>query len=131
MSRKKELDTILFFKPTVLKNIPITEEDEKKYFEWSEEGKHKHDIKDSHFTDGFNVLVSSRKWATRHMAMYEEGVLDGSMPYSIITEGMPYYVIDFMCKEMFKGKDSELIQKIYEANSPQTKIKIPTKKNRR
>lgn len=43
------------------------------------------------------------------MGMYEEGVLEGSMPYSVILDGMPKSVVEFMAKEMFKGRDADSI----------------------
>ena len=50
--------------------------------------------------------------------MFEDGVLDGSMPYYVILGGgevpIPRYVVDFMKKAMFKGEDIDLIEKVYQ-----------------
>lgn len=111
--REKELEVFSYFMPSSLKHIEITEKDKEKYFEWSERGLHKEDVKVSHFNDGFNALVSAKAWAGRHMEIYEEGVLSGDMPYVVILEGTPRNVVDFMKKEMFKGIDAEIIEDLY------------------
>ncbi len=70
--------------------------------------------------------------------MYEDGVLDGSMPYFVILGGydktvvrkwwqfwkkkythvhdpIPRAVVNQMKKEMFKGIDAEIIEKCYQS----------------
>lgn len=131
--RQTDLETILYFRhPSTLK-IPITEQDIDKFFEFSEKGKHREDVKMNHFTDGFNVLVDAKQWRGVHMSMYEEGVLEGTMPYLTILGGyskkrnwwqfwkpkfihgpLPKSVVNFMKKDMFKGIDAHIIENTYQ-----------------
>lgn len=113
--KETELETLMYFMPRACRKISITNADVAKYFEWSEQGKHKDDIKQSHFTDGFNALVAAKQWRGRHIhEMYEPGILDGTMPYIVILEGAPRSVVDFMKKEMFQGIDAEAIEKCHQ-----------------
>jgi len=65
-------------------------------------------------------LLWGKVYRGRHTEMYEEGILDGSMLYWVILGGYspkeipPRSVVDFMKKEMFKGIDSDLIEKTYQ-----------------
>lgn len=127
-NRKTELEVLMYFMPNSSNHISITEEDTKKYFEWSEQGKHKRDIKQSHFTDGFNALVSAKQWRGRNIhELWEPGVLEGDTPYYVLLGGhegeelMPRVVVEFMKREMFKGVDSELIETLYKEISEEKK----------
>ena len=114
LRKEQDLETIKYFMPEFMKTIPISDEDVERFFEYSERGLHKHLLSTGlgiHHQDGFNALCEGKRWRGIHMQMYEEGVLDGSTPYNILVEGAPKSVIDFMAKEMFKGKDKELILK--------------------
>ncbi len=114
--RKKELECITYFIPRFVKWDKITEEDIKKYFEWSDEGKHK-DIIKSHWEfphDGFTALRQGKRWRAIHAKeMYEGGILDGSIPYSVLLEGFPKCVMEYLSKEMFQGHDKELIEEVW------------------
>lgn len=106
-----------------------TEEDIKKFFEWSEKGLHK-EVKYGDMSY-FNALRQGKRWAGIHMhEMYEQGILDGSVPYFTLLGGfdnnkkwwqfwksphnaIPRAVVDFMKKEMFRGADSEIIEDAY------------------
>lgn len=105
-----DLETIKYFIPSACRDIKILPEDVTMFFEYSERGFHKKYIKQSHFCDGFNALVQGKVWRGRHMEMYEEGALDYSMPYSVILQGMPRIVVDFMKNELFKGMDRDRIE---------------------
>lgn len=128
--QKKDLETIIYFIPESRRSIPITDKDIEKFFEHSDHGKHKEDTVMSHFWDGFNVLVAGKRWRGIHMEMYEEGVLDGSVPYFCLLGGLenkkrwwqfwksphkpvPRSVVEFMKKEMFKGSDADVIEQTY------------------
>ena len=127
--RLNEKDLLLFFNQD--KSVNITDKDYEDYFSLSEKG-----IKPKEKTEGFLSLENSKRWRGIHMEMYEEGVLEGSMPYFIILGGydktikrkfwefwkprhihnpLPRRVVDFMKKEMFKGTDSEIIEKTYQS----------------
>jgi len=110
---------------TVLKNIEITKDDEKKFIEYSSHGKHKLDKKLSHFADGFSALIAGKRHAGFTMAMWEESVLSGDVPYltlfgdRILPRGkniFPEFIVKFASNEMFKGLDRKLIMDIYNKN---------------
>ncbi len=112
--QKNDIELAKYFIPKSISHIKITPEDERLYLEYSEQGKHKDLIKQSHFTDGFNALVSGKQWRGRTVhELWEQGILDGSVPYSVLLEGLPELVVDFMKKEMFKGDDADLIERVY------------------
>jgi len=114
--RRDEIKCLLYFKPSNLKYPAPTDEDIIRYFEWSEQGKHKDEIND-YTMDGFNCLFQCKRWRgiTCH-EMYEQGVLDGSVPYSVMLDGVPEPVAKFLSKELFKGMDQELIMNIWANN---------------
>lgn len=108
-AQKNDLETIRYFIPRCLEAIEIQDHDIKRFLEYSERGLHKEDVRMSHFRDGFNTLVQGKIWRGRHMELYEDGVMDGSMPYRVICEDAPQPVLAFMRKEMFKGQDADKI----------------------
>lgn len=129
-SQQKELVVWRYFIPTCCHWKGETEEDLKKFFEWSEKGKHK----ESHYGDlsYFNALREGKSWAGVNMQMWEDGVLDGTMPYFTILGGLendkkwwqfwksphkpiPREIVDFMKKELFKGVDAEIIEDCYQS----------------
>ena len=138
--KEKEIELLLWFMPSTLKHINITKEDIKKFFEYDEQGKHKKDIKLSHFDDGFNALIGAKQNRGRNMEFWEDGIMSGLQPYNDLlgnNEGcitrrwynpmryfkgkykfynipLPRNVVDFMKKELFKGMDAELIEKLYQ-----------------
>jgi len=65
-------------------------------------------------------LLEGKRWQGIHMQMWEDGNLDGTIPYWVLMGGedlkeiLPRIVVDFMKKEMFKGIDAELIEKVYQ-----------------
>lgn len=137
-----DLESIMYFIPKTIEHIEITHEDVKMFFEYSDKGLHKEKtgtfvLLPKELQNGFNALIEGKKWRGINMMMYEEGVLDGTMPYYTLLGGydgtrkrkwyelwkpkyvhyhipMPRSVVDFMEKEMFKGKDAELIEKVYQ-----------------
>jgi hypothetical protein len=117
--QQKDLETVKYFIPRAYKNVHITEDDEKMFLEYSEQGLHKEFITQGNLIDigkykGFNALCDGKKWRGIHIhELYEQGILDGSMPYCVILEDMPRVVVDFLKKEMFGGIDSNLIEKCY------------------
>lgn len=77
---------------------------EEEYFRITQDGKKKN-FKNARLEQ----LLDAKKWRLRMMEMYENGVLEGSVPYYTILEGTPKVVKEFMAKTMFKGYDKELI----------------------
>jgi hypothetical protein len=123
--RQNDLESIVYFMPSSMKNIPITERDIEMFFENSEQGKHKDKIGSGGIGGdagypGLNALIEGKRWRGIHMhEMYESGVLQGIMPYFVILGCGGYgpkvlvSVKDFMKKEMFRGVDGNLIEEIY------------------
>ena len=109
----KDLETVKYFIPDCMRGIEISDKNLEMFFEYSERGKNKQKRK-NYGTDGFNSLCEGKRWRGIHMQMYEDGVLDGSMPYAVILQDTPRVVVDFMKKEMFKGVDGELIERCYQ-----------------
>lgn len=111
----KDVQIAEHFIPTSLRHIPITDDDRQIFTEWASKGMHKDKVKKSHFDDGFNALVNGKRRAGLHMGLWEEGVVDGSLPYYtlLVEEQPPRFVVDFMKQEMFKGKDAKLIEQVY------------------
>lgn len=119
-AQEKELEVWEYFIPRNIKWFSKTDQDIKMFFEWSERGKYKDISTYYNNFSYFEALRQGKRWAGIHMQMYEEGVLDGSMPYIVILGCEPYgpkipvMVKDFMKKEMFKGIDAELIENCYQ-----------------
>ena len=108
--QQKDLDTILYFSlERICKKEEITNKDIEDFFAFSERG-----IKPEIETKGYKELNNAKGWRGVHVGMYEEGVLDGTMPYIVILEGAPRCVVDFMKREMFKGIDAEVIENCYQ-----------------
>lgn len=119
LSLKKQNEILLweYFMPKNVNWKPKTDKDIDMFFEWSEQGNHKERILTGDFSY-FEGLRQGKRWAGIHVhEMYEQGILDGSVPYftllGIIEKPIPRYVVNFLKKEMFKGQDSNLIEEIY------------------
>lgn len=129
-SQQNELLVWEYFIPPNLKWLARTEDDIKKFFEWSEQGKHR-DRSMVGDLSYFNALREGKSWAGVNWKMYEEGILEGSMPYFTILGGydnkkrwwqfwksphkpIPREIVNQMKKEMFKGQDADLIEKVYQ-----------------
>ena len=115
----KEIERIKKFIPITHSSIAITPEDEKMFIEYSSNGLHKDKVS-LYDRNGFNALVQGKVWQGRQMAMWEEGVLDGSVPYWTLLGGedkkelLPPYIVEFMSRQMFKGSDDDIIKAVYE-----------------
>lgn len=121
--QNRDLETILWFVPDkMLELYPPTKKDIIEFFEYSERGLHKDKFKANKFGDrnGVGTLLQGKRWRGIHIhELYEEGVLDSSVPYHVLLGGygdiMPRVVVDFLKKEMFKGKDADLIESCYQS----------------
>lgn len=139
LSQKKlnEIQLWEYFMPDNCDWQPKTDRDIEMFFEWSEHGKHKEiTTKYPPELSYFVGLTEGKRWAGINMRMWEEGILEGTMPYFTLLGGydktvyrkwwqfwkpkqwykhspIPRPVVDFMKKELFKGADAELIEKIY------------------
>lgn len=69
----------------------------------------------------FHQLMEGKRWRGIHVhEMWEDGILDGSVPYWTLLGGedpneiLPRIVVNFLKREIFKGIDAELIEKVYQ-----------------
>jgi hypothetical protein len=124
LTAKQRIDilSILYFSP--IKGVKITVEDIIHFLDYSDNGLDKayytkYRTKEDKQT-GKEVLLAGKKYRGVSMGMFEEGLLEGVTPYYTLLGGengdqpLPYYVMEFMRKEMFKGIDSEHIKKIWD-----------------
>jgi hypothetical protein len=140
--QRNDIECIKYFIPEVCRAVSITDEDIKMFLEYSDKGLHKDKVGEwqhgEQYRNGFNALIQGKRWRGIHIhEMYEEGVLDGTMPYFTILGGytvterrkwwqfwkkkytfyhipIPRVVVDFLKKEMFKGQDADTIEKCYQ-----------------
>lgn len=120
LSQKKETELKVweYFIPNNVAWEEKTDEDIVKFFEWSEQGKHKTKSPYGDFSY-FEALRQGKRWAGIHIhEMWEGGVLEGSTPYFVLLGGedtpMPRHIVDFMKKEIFKGQDAKIIEDCYQ-----------------
>lgn len=132
----EDLETIEYFVPDWgwgdKKDVEITDKDRELFLLYSERG-----IEPEIKTIGYQKLLEGKSWRGIHIhELYEQGILDRSVPYFTLLGGccgekrkwynpmryfkglfrhdpMPRSVVNFMKKEMFKGYDAELIEKVY------------------
>jgi hypothetical protein len=131
--QKDDIDCILYFVPRCFHGIRITDTDKQKFLEYSEKGMNKELVGD-YTIDGFNALVQGKKWRGIHINMYEQGILDGSVPYFSLLGGdsytirkwyefwkpqrvynniLPVVVVNYLARELFQGIDAKLILEVY------------------
>ncbi len=132
-AQQNDIDCIKYFYP---KAENATEQEVKDFLANSERGI---PIPKTNFGNSTNPLIEGKRWRGIHIhEMYEKGILDGSMPYFTILGGydktvsrkwwqiwkpkhwhehnpVPRSVVDFMKKEMFKGKDADIIESCYQS----------------
>ena len=135
--QQEDIEVCKYFIPSEYKTISILPIDEQKYLEWSEKGLHKEEIVFGKAPkNGFEMLILGKSRRGLHMEMWEQGVLEGSTPYITLLGGfegkkrswlsrkilrketfehklLPRSIVNFMKKEMFKGIDSEVIERAY------------------
>jgi len=116
--QKKDLETITYFIPNACKDWVITDKDIEDYFAYSDRGIKRGDEESMQVKDGYHALLEGKRWRGIHAhEIYEEGVLEGSMPYTVLFGDKDHVfhrsVVDYLKKEMFKGKDADIIEKIY------------------
>ena len=119
--RLAEKESISFFIPEGFKKVEITESDWESFFALSERG-----VKPKQ-TLGTEAICWGKVWRGRfcessseNRAIWEEGILEGTVPYYTILGGeegdepVPRSVVDFMKRTLFKGIDAELIETVYQ-----------------
>jgi len=127
--RKKEKETLLYFMSSHWDVSKISDEDWYSFFSISERG-----VYPSKTTYGLDALLNAKQWRGRHCntiwdendklvtrCMYEEGILEGTMPYRTILGGedgdtpVPRSVMEYMKNSLFGGIDSEKIEMLYDS----------------
>ena len=83
---------------------------EEAYFEITDNGKKDVVVNDK---ARLNELLDSQKWRLRTMDMWEQGVLDGTIPYIELIEESNKEVVNFMASTMFQGTDKDIIINLY------------------
>ncbi len=144
--QKLDLETIIYFIPQSMKHIKITEESIQNFFEYSDKWLHKeyvNAIPTQWEYTAFWALLEGKRWRWIHIKMYQEWVLDWSMPYinllwwydwerkykwfwkilykisfwnfdyRFIHIPMPRSVVDFLKKEMFQWQAADSIEYAY------------------
>lgn len=111
----KDLNSVKYFIPKALKNNKITDEDIRLFFEYSDRWLNWDKIKGYRVwnIDWFNTLIEWKRWRGIHIWMYEQWILDWSVPYYDLLKWMPLDVKDIIKKEMFKWVDKDRIDEIW------------------
>lgn len=117
--QQRDLETITYFIPEGFKSIPITDKDILDFLAYSERGQFKERgaksfLKQYKDCDGFDALNIGKRWRGIHIHMWEDAIDD--VPYTSLVKDLPLPVIEFMKKEMFKGKDKDIIEECYRQN---------------
>ena len=132
--RLKDRETIEFFMPKQCKGILIEDSDWQAFFDFSERGKKTKIQSMIELKNGYDCILAGKRWRDIHMNMWQEGVLDGTVPYMSLlglyegekrkwwqfwkpkyaNEPLPRSVVDFMKRDMFDGIDADIIEKCYQ-----------------
>lgn len=120
--RLREKGTIEFFWPinSVKEPIAVFDSDWEAFFDISERGKQtKKPSQSGMIENGYDLILEGKRWRDIHMNMWQDGVLEGTVPYFCILGGengdspIPRSVVDFMKRDMFGGIDADTIEKTY------------------
>ena len=72
-------------------------------------------------TRRYYELVQGKRWQGIHVhELWEPGILDGSVPYWTLLGGespdeiIPRHIVTFLKGEIFRGKNKETIEKVYQ-----------------
>ena len=114
----KEIQRLEYFIPKV--NIKKMVSSDEAFTNFSERGI-KPDFSQIENPYRYFQLLEAKRWQgiTMH-ELWEQGILDGSVPYWVLlgeedkNEVLPRNIVDFMKKEMFKGRDAEYIEETYQ-----------------
>jgi hypothetical protein len=116
-------ECIRYFIPTSMRGVEITEADEQKFVAYDSNGLYREETTVYPVPmNGFHALLQGKIWRGRMVAEYEQGVLEGTVPYIDLlreedSKPIPRYVAEFLAGQMFKGMDREKIIKLYETGS--------------
>jgi len=115
----KEIERLEFF----IRNSPakdfVGEDADKAFIDFSEKGI-KTELEELQNPIRYKQLCQAKRWQGITMQMWEDSILDGSIPYWTLLGGenpkeiLPKNIVDFLKKELFKGIDKETIEKCYQ-----------------
>lgn len=116
--QQNDVEIARYFIPEEYRHVPITVNDIERFIASSEHGTERW----NRFTgvaNGFDALSLGKSRRGLAMAMWEEGVLRGEVPYITLLreqngQPIPRPVVDFMRREMFKGEDAAIIESAYQ-----------------
>lgn len=122
MRKNKEIKRIEFFIPNNYKGVavgkkPITADEA--FILKSEKGINI-PLEDIENPYRYRQLLEGKRWQGIMCQLWEQGILDGSVPYWTLLGGenpkeiLPRNIVNFIKKELFKGRDFELIEEIYQ-----------------
>lgn len=119
LKQQRDLETITYFIPGGFKKILISNQDIEDFLVYSERGQFKERgtksiLKQLKDCDGFDALNIGKRWRGIHIHMWEEAIND--VPYSSLVKDLPRSIIEFMKKEMFEGKDKDVIENCCQLN---------------
>lgn len=106
-AQQTDLETVLYFIPA---DPPaIGEQDVQGFFAYSDKG-----LAPDFLSPGYKALLEGKRWRGIHMQMWEEGIIDGSIPlYTLfVEESHPESVVEFAKRELFKGSKARLIDEV-------------------
>jgi hypothetical protein len=113
----KEIERLEYFIPKI--NIKKMISADEAFTQYSERGI-KPDFSRIENPYRFYQLQEAKRWQGISIhEMWEQGILDGSVSYWTLLGGespkeiIPRVIVNFMKKEIFKGKDKDLIEKTY------------------
>jgi len=94
---------------------------EEAIIKYESEGKKEFILKNFEDVKRLFRLLEGLRWRGIHIMMYQEGILDGSVPYITLLgfddkNKIPEYVMKYLSKMMFNGNDKELIESLYYNN---------------
>lgn len=97
-AQRADLASIIYFMPP--DSAPASSADIESFFGYSDKG-----IAPKETTPGHQALLQGKRWRGIHMEMWQEGIMDGSVPlYTLfVEEPQPESIVEFAKKTLFKG----------------------------
>src|SRR3990167_5003904 len=96
--QRADIECVKFFIPHWCDYGIVSEDDEKKFLEYSERGKHKADVDGFKF-DGFNALVQGKRWRGVHIHELWKPDLNITLFIEELEDSLPPVVFEHVKKE--------------------------------
>ncbi len=98
--QKIDIEVIKYFIPSRVNYPKLTEQDIRKFLEYSDKGLHKGSV-DERVFDGFNALVQGKRWRGIHIhELWKKGLEEGVLFLFELKEDLPREVYNFLCREL-------------------------------